>query len=56
MNPILIELGPISIYWYSIIILLAVLTGSYIFIKTAKKKGYEDNFLSNLILKIFYQT
>lgn len=49
MNPILIELGPISIYWYSIIILLAVLTGSYIFIKTAKKKGYEDNFLSNLI-------
>lgn len=49
MNPILIELGPISIYWYSIIILLAVLAGSYIFIKTAQKKGYENKFLSNLI-------
>lgn len=53
MNPILIEIGPISIYWYSIIILLAILVGSYIFFKAAKKKGYDEEFLTNLI---FYGT
>lgn len=49
MNPILIEIGPISIYWYSITMLLAVLTGSYIFLKTAKKEGYQEQFLIDLI-------
>lgn len=49
MNPVLIELGPISIYWYSLIILIAILIGSYIFIKSAKKQGYEETYLSNLI-------
>lgn len=49
MNPVLIELGPISIYWYSLTILIAILTGSFIFIKSAKKEGYEENFISNLI-------
>ena len=49
MNPVLIELGPISIYWYSLTMLIAILTGSFIFMKTAKKEGYEEAFLSNLI-------
>lgn len=49
MNPVLIEIGPISIYWYSITMLIAILTGSFIFIKSAKKQGYEETFLSNLI-------
>ena len=49
MNPIAINLGPISIYWYSIIMFLAILTGAYIFLKTAKKKGYDEEFLTNLI-------
>lgn len=49
MNPILIEIGPISIYWYSVIILIAILVGSYIFLSSAKKKGYNEEFLSNLI-------
>lgn len=49
MNPILIELGPVSIYWYSVIILIAVLLGSAIFFKEAKKKGYDEEFLTDLI-------
>ena len=50
MNPILINLGPISIYWYSVIILIAILLGSYIFFKKAKKeKVYDENFYTNLV-------
>ena len=49
MNPILIEIGPISIYWYSLTMLFAILVGSYIFLSSAKKKGYDEKFLSNLI-------
>lgn len=49
MNPIAINFGPISIYWYSIIMFLAIITGSFIFIKTAKKEGYQEEFLTNLI-------
>ena len=37
MNPILIDLGVVQIYWYSVIVLLAILIGSIIFIKSAKK-------------------
>lgn len=49
MNPIAIEIGPISIYWYSITMLLAIITGSYIFLKLAKKQEYKEKFLSDLI-------
>lgn len=49
MNPILIEIGPVSIYWYSITMLLAIFVGSYIFFKEARKKGYDEEFLTNLI-------
>lgn len=49
MNPILVEIGPIQIYWYSITMLLAILTGSYLFLKTAKKEGYKEQFLIDLI-------
>ena len=42
MNPILIEIGPISIYWYSLTMLFAILVGSYIFLSSAKKKGYDE--------------
>lgn len=49
MNPVLIELGPISIYWYSVTMLIAILTGSYLFIKQATKQGYEEKFITNLV-------
>lgn len=49
MNPVLIELGPISIYWYSIFILVAIILGSYLFFHKAKKSGLEENFYTNLV-------
>lgn len=49
MNPILIDLGIVEIYWYSVIILTALLIGSAIFLKSAKKEGYNEEFLTNLL-------
>ena len=49
MNPILIDLGIVQIYWYSVIVLFAMLLGGYIFLKEAKKKGYDEKFITNLI-------
>ena len=53
MDRILINIGPITIYWYSVTILLAVLTGIFIAMKEAKrqnKKDYIDNLLFYLII------
>jgi len=49
MNPILLDFGPISIYWYSIIILIAILIASYVFFSKAKKQNYDEKFYTNLI-------
>lgn len=49
MNPILIDFGVIQIYWYSVIILSAILIGSAIFLKRAKKEGYEEDFLTDTL-------
>ena len=49
MNPVLLELGPISIYWYSIFILIGILLGSYIFFSKAKKAGFDENFYTSLV-------
>ena len=49
MNPILIDFGPIQIYWYSVIVLSAILIGSAIFLKAAKKEGYKEDFLTNIL-------
>ncbi len=44
-----INLGFISIHWYSIFIFLAVIVGGYLVLKEAKKFGFEENFIVNLI-------
>lgn len=48
MNPIIINLGPISIYWYSVIMFTAIIIGSFIFLKEAKKQ-YDEKFLTDLV-------
>ncbi len=47
MNPIAIDLGFIKIYWYSITMLLAILTGALLFLKESKKQKLEENFIYN---------
>lgn len=48
MDRVLFDLGPITIYWYSVIMLLSVLTGIYLALKESKKQGM-NAFLSDLI-------
>lgn len=48
MNPILIDLGIIKIYWYSICMLIGFLVGGSIAIKEAKKWGISEDFMINL--------
>ena len=50
MNPVLIDLGFIKIYWYSIMILLAVFIGGSLIIKESKKFKIPENYMVNLIL------
>lgn len=51
MNRILFEIGPITIYWYSVTMLLAVLTGIYLATKESKKQGMYS-FISDLVTYI----
>ena len=47
MDRILFSIGPITIYWYSVTMLLAVLSGIYLAIRESKKQGMES-FISDL--------
>lgn len=49
MNPILLDLGIVQIYWYSVIIFFAMLIASFILIKSATKEGLDKEFITNLI-------
>lgn len=48
MDPV-INLGIIEIHWYSICLFIAILLGSNVVIKEAKKFGYQENFIVNLL-------
>lgn len=47
MNRIFLQLGHITIYWYSVTMLLSVLTGIYLATKESKKQGM-SSFISDL--------
>lgn len=48
MNPV-IDLGFISIHWYSIFIFLGIIVGGQLIIKESKKFGFEEDFIVNLL-------
>lgn len=50
MQPI-INLGFIQIHYYSIILFIAILVGSNLAIKEAKKHGYEEDLIVDLLFK-----
>ena len=50
MNPVLLDLGIIKIYWYSIMILLGVFIGGSLIIKEAKRFKIPEDYIINLIL------
>lgn len=49
MNPILIEIGNIKIYWYSVMILLGVLTGSYLVLRESKRFNISKSKISDML-------
>lgn len=49
MNPIFIDFGFIQIYWYSVIMLFAILTGSFIFYKILRKNGISEFHITNIL-------
>lgn len=50
MHPILIKLGPITIYSYGFFLALAFLTASVLAEKEAERKGFDAYFIPNLCL------
>ena len=48
MNPVLIDLGFIKIYWYSIMIFTALLIGGWLVLKEAKRFNIPEEFITNL--------
>ncbi len=51
MNPI-IDLGFISIHWYSIILFIGIIVGAQIVIQEAKKRGFQEDFMINLLFLV----
>ncbi len=51
MEPI-INIGFISIHWYSIILFIAILFGSNLAIKEAKRHGFDENFMVNILFLV----
>ena len=49
MHRELISIGPITIYWYSVLIIIAILIGIYFSCKKAEKNGLGKEFLLDLI-------
>ena len=50
MNRVFVTVGPITIYWYSILILAAVLIGYYIVMQYCKKRGYSVSVIIDMFL------
>ena len=49
MNNILIQIGNVTIYWYSVLILLAIIIGTYLVIIEAPRRGLKVDYIKDLI-------
>ena len=50
MNRILFSVGPVNVYWYSVLILVAVLVGYEIAVSYSKKISYHENNIIDMAL------
>ena len=48
MNPVLLDLGIIKIYWYSLFIFMALLVGGILVLIESKRFNIPENFMINL--------
>ena len=49
MNRVFLELGPITIYWYSVLILSGVILGYNIIIRYCKKINFSENVIVDML-------
>ena len=49
MNPVMFEVGGYALHWYTVIVIVAVVTGVYVVQKEAKKFGIKSDFVFNLM-------
>ena len=49
LNRLFISIGPITIYWYSVLILMAVLIGYKIVINYCKRRGYQSEQITDML-------
>ena len=52
MNPIFIDLGFVTIYWYSIILFIAFFIGGLLALREAKSKNIDEEFMLNLFFYV----
>ena len=52
MNRVFLKLGPITIYWYALLIVLSICIGIYFSTKKPKKNGLGRDFLMDLIFYV----
>ena len=50
MSKVLFQIGPITIYWYSFLILVAVIVGYQIVVSYSKKISYKTNEIMDMVL------
>ncbi len=50
MNRVLFQIGPVTIYWYSFLILIAVIIGYQIVVSYSKKISYKTNEIMDMVL------
>ena len=50
LDPVFLELGPVTIQWYGLLIGLGALIGYFIANSEAKKRGYPDDLIADLLL------
>ncbi len=48
MNPILVDLGFVQIYWYSVMLFVGFLLGGYLLLREAKRFGIPEEFIINM--------
>lgn len=49
MDRVFLSIGPVNIYWYSVLIVVSIIIGMYFSLKEAKKNGITKEFLYDLI-------
>lgn len=54
MNRVFLQIGPVSIYWYSILIVLAVLIGYNIIVSYSKKLNYKTGEIIDMIINLAF--